>query len=183
MDEIKEKSLTKEILGWVVYIVIVIILTYLVITFVGVRTKVEGRSMENTLHDGDNLIVDKISYRFREPKRYEIIVFPYQYKENTFYIKRIVGLPGETVQVIDGLIYIDGVSLDENYGNEPMQQAGIAESQILLGEDEYFVLGDNRNHSQDSRDPGVGVLHREDILGRAWVRIWPLDRIGAIRHE
>ncbi len=76
MDEIKEKSLTKEILGWVVYIVIVIILTYLVITFVGVRTKVEGRSMENTLHDGDNLIVDKISYRFRDPKRYEIIVFP-----------------------------------------------------------------------------------------------------------
>lgn len=139
--------------------------------------------METTLYDRDNLIVDKISYRFREPKRYEIIVFPYQYKENTFYIKRIVGLPGETVQVIDGLIYINGVSLDENYGNEPMQQAGIAESQILLGEDEYFVLGDNRNHSQDSRDPGVGVLHREDILGRAWVRIWPLDRIGAIRHE
>lgn len=179
----EERNILRELGSWLLYILFVLVFSYLIITYVGQRTCVEGHSMETTLYDRDNLIVDKISYRFREPKRYEIIVFPYQYKENTFYIKRIVGLPGETVQVIDGLIYIDGVSLDENYGNEPMQQAGIAESQILLGEDEYFVLGDNRNHSQDSRDPGVGVLHREDILGRAWVRIWPLDRIGAIRHE
>ena len=179
----EERSILRELGSWLLYILFVLVFSYLIITYVGQRACVEGHSMETTLYDRDNLIVDKISYRFREPKRYEIIVFPYQYKENTFYIKRIVGLPGETVQVIDGLIYINGVSLDENYGNEPMQQAGIAESQILLGEDEYFVLGDNRNHSQDSRDPGVGVLHREDILGRAWVRIWPLDRIGAIRHE
>ena len=183
MDEIKEKSLTKEILGWVVYIVIVIILTYLVITFVGVRTKVEGRSMENTLHDGDNLIVDKISYRFRDPKRYEIIVFPYKYQEDVYYIKRIIGLPGETVQVIDGYVYIDGEELDEDYGKEVMETSGIAQEPIKLGEDEYFVLGDNRNHSADSRDASVGVLKREDLVGRAWVRIWPLDSIGVVKHD
>ena len=142
-----------------------------------------GQSMENTLHDGDNLIVDKISYRFRDPKRYEIIVFPYQYEKNTYYIKRIIGLPGETVQVKDGYVYIDGEKLDEHYGKEVMNSAGIAENPIKLGEDEYFVLGDNRNHSSDSRDPSVGVLHRKDLIGRAWVRIWPLDSIGVIQHE
>lgn len=183
MDEIKEKSLAKEILGWVVYIVIVIILTYLIITFVGVRTKVEGRSMENTLHDGDNLIVDKISYRFRDPKRYEIIVFPYKYQEDVYYIKRIIGLPGETVQVIDGYVYIDGEKLDEDYGKEVMESSGLAQEPIELGEDEYFVLGDNRNHSADSRDASVGVLKREDLVGRAWIRIWPLDSIGVVKHD
>ena len=101
--------------------------------------------MEATLHDGDNLIVDKLSYRFRDPKRFEIIVFPYRYKENTYYIKRIIGLPGETVQVKDGYVYIDGEKLDENYGLEVMEDAGIAAEPIELGEDEYFVLGDNRN--------------------------------------
>ena len=88
----------------------------LIITFVGVRTVVDGRSMEPTLHDGNNLIVDKLSYRFRDPKRYEIIVFPYKYEENTYYIKRIIGLPGETVQVKDGEVYIDGELLGEDYG-------------------------------------------------------------------
>ena len=133
---------------------------------------------------GDNLIVDKISYRFREPERYEIIVFPYQYKENTYYIKRIIGLPGETVQIIDGEVYINGELLaDEHYGKEVMLDPGIAAESITLGDDEYFVLGDNRNHSSDSRDPSVGVLHRKDLIGRAWVRIWPFSDIGFIRHD
>ena len=80
-------------------------------------------------------------------------------------------------------MYIDGEKLDEHYGKEVMNSAGIAENPIKLGEDEYFVLGDNRNHSSDSRDPSVGVLHRKDLIGRAWVRIWPLDSIGVIQHE
>lgn len=88
--------------------------------------------------------MDKISFRFREPKRYEIIVFPYQYEEDTYYIKRIIGLPGETVQVMGGRVYVDGEELDEHYGNEEMLDPGIAENPITLGEDEYFVLGDNR---------------------------------------
>ena len=83
--------------------------------------------METTLHDGDNLM-DKISYRFREPERFEIIVFPYQHKENTYYIKRIIGMPGETVQIKDGYVYINGVLLEEHYGNELMETPGIAEN-------------------------------------------------------
>ena len=181
MDEIKEKSLTKEILGWVVYIVIVIILTYLVITFVGVRTKVEGRSMENTLHDGDNLIVDKISYRFRDPKRYEIIVFPYKYQEDVYYIKRIIGLPGETVQVIDGYVYIDGEKLDEDYGKEVMETSGIAQEPIKLGEDEYFVLGDDRGKSEDSRMADVGNVERAHIYGKVWFVFSPMKHFGFVK--
>ena len=179
----KPKGIVKELLGWIVYIAIIIGLTWLIITFVGQRTRVSGHSMEATLHDGDNLIVDKLSYHFREPKRVEIIVFPDRHKENTDDIKRIIGLPGETVQVKDGYVYINGEKLDENYGLEVMEDAGIAAEPIELGEDEYFVLGDNRNHSSDSRDPSVGILHRDELIGRAWVRIWPLDSIGVIPHE
>lgn len=177
------KSIFREILGWILYIGVIIGLTYFIVTYVGMRTCVSGKSMRPTLEDGDNLVVDKLSYRFREPKRYEVIVFPYKYEENTFFIKRIIGLPGETIQVKDGYVYIDGELLGEDYGAEVMEDAGIAQEPITLGEDEYFVLGDNRNHSTDSRMPNVGVLKREDLVGRAWVRIWPLDSIGVISHE
>lgn len=139
--------------------------------------------MENTLSDGDNLIVDKITYRFSDPKRYDIIVFPYQYEENTYFIKRIIGLPGETVQIVDGIIYIDGEALQESYGREVMKNSGLAADPVTLGEDEYFVLGDNRNDSTDSRDPSVGKIPRDRIIGRAWVRIWPLSKIGILRHQ
>lgn len=179
----EKKNIWRELGGWILYILIVIGLTYLIITFVGQRTKVDGHSMEPTLSDGDNLIVDKISYRFRDPSRYDVIVFPYQHAENTYYIKRIIGLPGETLQIIDGYVYINGELLDEHFGAEVMQDSGIASEPITLGEDEYFVLGDNRNHSSDSREPSVGVLKREQLIGRAWVRIYPFDKIGVIKHE
>lgn len=170
--------------GWIIYILIIVGLTYLIITYVGQRTRVSGSSMETTLSDGDNLIVDKISYRFTDPKRYDIIVFPYKYEENTYYIKRIIGMPGETVQVIDGYVYIDGEQLTSDiYGAEVMKSGDMANDPITLGEDEYFVLGDNRNHSADSRDPSVGVLKRKDLMGRAWVRIYPFDKMGVIKHE
>lgn len=182
-DKEKSKKIFRCILDWVIYIGIIFLFTYLIITYVGVRTRVSGQSMQPTLHDGDNLLVDKLTYRFREPKRYEIVVFPYKYEENTYYIKRIIGLPGETVQIIDGYVYINGEKLKKDYGAEVMQDAGIAEVPITLGEDEYFVLGDNRNHSSDSRVPNVGVLKRKDLMGRAWIRIWPFDSIGVIFHE
>lgn len=178
-----KNSFFKELLGWVLYIGIIIGLTYFIVTYVGQRTMVSGDSMETALQDGDNLIVDKISYRFREPERFEIIVFPYRYAENTYYIKRIIGLPEETIQIIDGYVYIDGERLEENYGLERMDSAGIAADPIVLDKDEYFVLGDNRNNSSDSRVSSVGVLKREELIGRAWVRIWPLNKIGVIPHE
>lgn len=127
---------------------------------------------------------DKLSYRFQNPKRFDIIVFPYQYEENTYYIKRIIGLPGETVQVVDGYVYINGSRLESDiYGNELMDDPMAASQPITLGEDEYFVLGDNRNHSQDSRDPSVGEVKKDTIMGKAWVRIYPFDKMGVIRHE
>ena len=177
------KEIIKELAGWLLYIVLIIALTWIVVTFVGQRTEVSGSSMETTLSDKDQLIVDKMTYRFRDPKRYDIVVFPYQYQDNTYYIKRIIGLPGETVQILSGMVYIDGMRLDEHYGNELMENPGIAEEPLTLGEDEYFVLGDNRNNSSDSRASDVGLIHRKDLIGRAWIRVWPLSQIGVIDHE
>lgn len=109
----------RELLNTAIYLLCVLGAVWLVITFVGQRTEVEGASMENTLHNGDNLIVDKLSYRFHDPERFDIIVFPFQFQDNTYYIKRIIGLPGETVQIMDdGSIYINGEKLEENYGME-----------------------------------------------------------------
>ena len=140
--------------------------------------------MEPMLTNGDNLIVDKISYRFRDPERFDIIVFPFQYEDNVFYIKRIIGLPGETVRIDDeGNIYINGEILEEHYGKEVIQNPGRAREEITLADDEYFVMGDNRNNSSDSRDPSVAEVRREDIVGRAWLRIWPFKEFGFIKHQ
>ncbi len=185
-EEEQEKNLTlgQEILQMSIYLLIVLCLMFLVIHYVGQRTKVQGGSMQPTLHDGDNLIVDKLTYRFSEPKRFDIIVFPYEYKDKTYYIKRIIGLPGETVRIdTDGNIYINGEILNEDYGAETILDPGRAVTEITLAGDEYFVLGDNRNNSSDSRDPSVGNIRRSRIIGKAWVRIWPLKDIGFLKHQ
>ena len=181
----KENSTAKNILGTIAYIAGVCIFVFLILHFVGQRTVVNGNSMDTTLANGQNLVMDKLSYRFHDPKRYDIIIFPGPEEEgmHPYYIKRIIGMPGETIQIIDGEVYIDGQILGEEYGAEVMQDAGIAEVPVTLGEDEYFVLGDNRNHSMDSRDSRVGILKREDLVGRAWVRIWPFSEFGVIKHE
>ncbi len=178
------KNVIKEILGTSMYLLVVLCLTYLVITFVGQRTQVIGSSMESTLSNNDNLIVDKISYRFQDPKRFDIIVFPYQYAEETYYIKRVIGLPGETIRIDElGTIYVNDVMLEESYGREIMKEPGRAFETITLAEDEYFVLGDNRNNSSDSRDPSVGNIQENQIIGRAFVRIWPLAKFGVLKHQ
>jgi len=182
----KMNKVLKEILSTGIYLLVVLAITYLIIAYVGQRTEVNGNSMQPTLNDGDNLIVDKISYRLRDPERFDIIVFPFVYKESTYYIKRIIGLPGETVQIDEeGNIYINGEILQESYGREIIKEEhrGIAANPITLGEDEYFVMGDNRNNSSDSRLPEVGNIKRDQIIGRAWVRIWPLKDIEMIAHQ
>lgn len=166
------------------YLLVILCAVYLLIHYVGQRTQVQGSSMEPMLTNGDNLIVDKISYRFRDPERFDIIVFPFQYEDNVFYIKRIIGLPGETVRIDDeGNIYINGEILEEHYGKEVIQNPGRAREEIALADDEYFVMGDNRNNSSDSRDPSVAEVRREDIVGRAWLRIWPFKEFGFIKHQ
>ncbi len=182
----------KEMISTLLYILCVLCITWFVITFVGQRTDVDGSSMEPTLTHGDNLIVDKISYRFNDPERFDIIVFPFQYAEEVYYIKRIIGLPGETVRIDEqGVIYItkpgetEETVLEEGYGLEIIKadNLGRAKSGVTLGEDEYFVLGDNRNNSSDSRLEVVGNIKREDIVGRAWVRIWPFYSFGKLEHQ
>ena len=176
----------RELLNTAIYLICVLGAVWLVITFVGQRTEVEGASMENTLHNGDNLIVDKLSYRFHDPERFDIIVFPFQFQDNTYYIKRIIGLPGETVQIMDdGSIYINGEKLEENYGMEVIkpETIGRAAEPIELGDDEYFVMGDNRNNSSDSRTDMVGNIKRENIIGKAWLRIWPVSDFGVLQHQ
>lgn len=179
-----KKSILKEILSTSLYILIVLLVTYLVITFIGQRTRVSGESMTPTLQENDNLIVDKITYRFKNPERFDIIVFPYRYKKKTYYIKRIIGMPGETIRIDEqGNIIINGEILEESYGKEVIRYQGRAAEPITLGEDEYFVMGDNRNGSSDSREEDVGNITRDEIIGRAWIRIYPFDTFGILKHQ
>lgn len=172
-----------EIITFVVMLAVVYLLCTSVVRYVGQKTLVDGSSMSPTLEDGDVLIVDKLSYRFWEPERFDVVVFRYLYKENSYYIKRIIGLPGETVQIKEGKIYIDGRLLEEDFGNAEMKNPGRANQPITLGADEYFVLGDNRNISSDSRDPSVANVGRDQIVGRAFVCVSPWERIGFLKHE
>lgn len=168
------KKFLKEVLSSSVYIFVVLLLTFLVVKYVAVRTEVIGPSMEPTLHNQDNLIVQKLTYHFKDPERFDVVVFPFKHGERTYYIKRVIGLPGETVKIDnEGNIYIDGEILEENYGKEVIQNPGLAAETIHLGSNEYFVLGDNRNDSADSRDPSVGNVYGDDIVGKAWFRFYP----------
>ena len=198
MNELQEKEMlentkedtnrenpVKEFFSWLLYVAGVILLTFLFITFVAQKTEVSGRSMLNTLHDRDSLIVSKISYELGTPNRFDIVVFPHINKatnEKTFFIKRIIGMPGETVQIdFNGSIYINGEVLDEHFGKETIQNPGNAINPIVLGEDEYFVLGDNRNDSLDSRFTDVGKIKRDELVGKAVFRIYPFDTFGKLK--
>jgi signal peptidase I len=183
-SEAKKRRILKEILCNSLYLLAVFLTTLFLVKYVGQRTVVLGSSMETTLSDQDNLIVDKISYRLSDPKRFDIIVFPFSQADETYYIKRIIGLPGETVRIdYEGNIYINEKILDENYGTEVIIDPGTAAEEITLGPDQYFVLGDNRNHSSDSRSAQVGLIERSRIIGRAWIRIFPFDKFGSIDKD
>ncbi len=168
--------LYKDLLKQVFSFVLLFILLICMVNFIGQGTKVVGRSMENTFMEGDSLFIDKLSYRFTKPARFDVIVFPFQEGEETvLYIKRVIGLPGETIQIAGDKIYINGKVLKEDYGKEAMEEGseGIALNPLTLGEDEYFVLGDNRNFSIDSRQSQVGVIKEDSIIGKSAFRLWP----------
>lgn len=163
------------------YGVLIFVCIYIIPNFIMQRTIVDGSSMENTLSDGDNLYVEKISYRFDKLKRFDIIVFyPYGRENEEYYVKRIIGMPGETIQIIGSDIYINGEVLEENYGKDPIEDPGRAAIPITLGEDEYFVMGDNRTISKDSRFSVVGNVKKDNIGGRAFFRITPFRKFGTI---
>lgn len=184
------KRVLKEVFDLGLYLLVVLLITYIVVTYVCQRVEVDGDSMNATLRHGDNLIVDKLSYRFHDPERFDVVIFPFQQgeakKERVYFIKRIIGLPGEMIQIdSNGVIFINGKPIYESYGMEVIrpENIGLASEPIILGEDEYFVLGDNRNGSMDSRFSEVGNIPRKNIIGKAWIRIWPFNKFGVIKHS
>ena len=169
MEKIKMKSIIKKFFQKSNHIfsclIVGLSITAILNIFVCQTVEVSGSSMEPTFQDGNKLLMEKISYRFHSPERFDIIVFPRN--GNYFLIKRIIGMPNETVFINSmGEIFIDGQLLEEKYGMEEISDAGLAEGTVTLGDNEYFVLGDNRNASLDSRSEHIGNVRLEDITGK-----------------
>ena len=161
------KKIIKEIVIWLLLIVLTITASYFITTNVFVKTAA-GVSMEPTLMEGQVVIVNKIEYYLKSPKRNDVIVYKQSNREHSYYeIKRVIGLPGETVKIKNGIIYINDEVLKEKIKTETIENAGLAEEGIKLDDNEYFVLGDNRNDSEDSRFASVGNVLRNEILGKA----------------
>ena len=170
-----------KLLIWAAQIAAVIFLAYFIVYYALERTNMVGISMEATLADKDQIIINKFSYHFSEPERFDVIVYKQSGKEHSYYdIKRIIALPGEKIQIKDGLIYTNGEVIDEIINVEPMGNYGLAAEEILLEENEYFVLGDNRNNSEDSRFASVGMIRREEIIGEAFIRTSPFNFINKL---
>lgn len=166
------QSLLKETISWIFLIVMALVMAFLFVYAVGMKTSVIGDAMQPTLYNGQEVLISRIGYMLSSPKRGDVIVFWPNGNQNThYYVKRVVGLPRETLQIIDGRVYIDGVIYDESDSFDLMEDAGIAENKIVLGDDEYFVLGDNRNSSEDSRSANVGTVTKDTIIGKAWYHL------------
>ncbi|BCJ95086.1 signal peptidase I [Anaerocolumna cellulosilytica] len=165
------KKIAIKIFIWILQIAAVILFAYLITNYALEKTTVLGNSMEPTLVEQDKIIINKFAYRFARPKRYDVVVFKQTNKEHSYLnIKRIIGLPGETIQISGGSVFINGTVLAEQIPVEAMVNSGLAEEEITLDENEYFVLGDNRNSSEDSRFANIGNILADDIIGKAWIR-------------
>lgn len=163
------KEMIHEILVTLFYCFAAVLLAFVLVVSFGMKVSVIGVSMEPELYNGQEVLVDSFSYKLLSPKRGDIIVFlPNGNKNSHYYLKRVVGLPGETIQIIGGYVYVDGVLLEEDESYDKIADPGIAEMPITLGTDEYFVLGDNRNNSEDSRSGNVGAVKKDNITGKAW---------------
>lgn len=174
-------SLLREIFVWIFDIAVVLIIAFALVHFIGEKTSIIGESMAPTLENDDVVIINKFIFEVSAPDRNDIVVFkPYGNEKLHYYIKRVIGLPGETLQIIDGKVYINGELLEENFDVDYIDNPGLASNPITLGVDEYFVLGDNRNNSEDSRFAEIGNVNIEDIEGKAWFRISPKSKIGFI---
>ena len=157
----------QEIWSWLSGIILAILLAFMLVYAFGMKTTVIGISMENTLYNGQSILVNRLSYLLTEPKQGDIVVFYPNGNRNThYYVKRVVAVPGDSVLINQGKLYVNGRVTDYHY--DKIADPGIAENELTLGEDEFFVLGDNCNNSEDSRSGNIGPVNKELIAGRAW---------------
>ena len=175
-------NLIKEIATWVFQIILVIGIAFVLVYFVGEKTNVIGASMEPTLYNRNEVIINKFIYKLTDPQRGDVIVFYPNGNKNTHSnIKRVMGLPGETVKIENGKLYIDEEEVVNEFITESIKDAGFAQDEILLGADEYFVLGDNLGNSEDSRFANIGNVNKQDIEGKVWFRVSPVKEMGFIK--
>lgn len=179
-EQTNKRSIKSIIFELLIYVLIMLCCIFIVPKYVVQRTIVDGQSMTPTLQDEDNLIVNKLSYVFSDPDRYDIVVF--YPNENEYFVKRVIGLPGETIQIINSDVYINGKIIEDSHRKEAtINDAGIAANPVKLGEDEFFVMGDNRNGSTDSRDGEYcGIVKKEQIDGKVVLRIYPFNSFGLV---
>ena len=171
----------KEILYFGIEIIVVIVIAFVLVYFVGEKTSVIGASMSPTLSNKDEVIINKFIYTLTDPNREDVVVFRPNGNENTHLnIKRVVGLPGETIRVEKGILYIDGEAYQSEFVANGIKDEGIAMEPILLGEDEYFVLGDNVNNSEDSRFANIGNVNKADMEGKVWFCVSPMSNMGFV---
>ena len=175
-DTEEKASVGKELFQWVLVILGAVILAFLIDTFVIVNAQIPSGSMENTIMTGDRVFGNRLAYKFSDPKRFDIIIFKYPDDESQLFIKRIIGLPGETVEIHDGNIYINGSDspLEDVDIKEPMEGSF---GPYTVPEGCYFVMGDNRNNSRDSRYWENTFVSEDEILGKAVLRYWPLNKM------
>ena len=171
----------ETVLKLIVDVLMIVCATYLIMMAFFTNTTITGHSMNNTLYNNDKVLINKIAYTFHSPERYDLIMFENETVGITgTYVKRIIGLPGETVQIIDGAVYIDGKILEDDVIKGYINNPGLASEPIELAYDEYFVLGDNRNNSDDSRYSNIGLVKRNNIIGKPWLRVSPVSSFGPI---
>lgn len=172
-----------EIREYIEALLISVVLASLIIAFIAQSFLVEGSSMEPSFHHGQRLMVEKVSYRFGVPKRGEVVVFRYPGDERRKFIKRIIGLPGDEITIKNGFLHINGQRMDEAYINGPTYGTYSAPTYgpVLVPEGHYFVLGDNRRNSDDSRYPDVGFVPKGNLVGRALFVYWPLNQIRTVK--
>ena len=169
----KKKRLNTKVVTDIVEMIIgslaAVFLAFVIVFSIGMRTGVIGDSMEPALFNGQEILINRVIYKLSTPKRNDVVVFLPNGNENShYYVKRVIGLPGETIQIKDGKVYINGIMLNEDDALDQMIDAGIAQNELTLAADEYFVLGDNRNSSEDSRSGNIGAVKKENIIGKAW---------------
>lgn len=166
------RDLVKDILGTLFYCFAAILLGAVIVIAFGMRLPVIGISMSPSLENGQVVLVDRFSLRLLNPQREDVVCFYPKGNENShLYVKRIIGLPGETVQIKDGYVYVDGVRLLENEVFDKIEDPGLAQTEFVLKEDEYFVLGDNRNNSEDSRNGNIGAVMEDTMVGKVWFKL------------